>query len=269
MKSAILLTLLIFSLVSSAQDKIYFKSGKVEEVKITEIGPTEVKYIRLNQDRELTIGTLRDDLLRIEFENGDLLVMVNDLQNPDLYADQRSKALKMDFFTPLLGYSSFSYENSIRPGMSMEVGVSFIGLGKNVGNRNPVGMVGRYGVRFLKLPDFKNGGTLRYHHILQGLYVKPELVFASFKDHYEEWNESSRDFDRVSGNVSYGLFSINAGEQWVFQDILLVDIYVGGGYGFVSVPKNYESENYFGYFGKSESASLWATAGFRIGILLK
>ena len=262
MKNLLLFSCFLLSIVAlQAQDQVFLKSGEMQKVTITEIGPSEVKYLKLNGESEVVYSVLRDDILRIVFANGDVMVMVDDLNNPDIYSDQRNRAFKLDFLSPLLGSTALAYEKSIRPGLSWEAGATIIGLGKQPDGQQPRGMGFRLGAKFIKTPDFKTG-NMRYYHLLQGFYVRPELISAFYTDRLE--GSGSGDT-----SISYLLVAVNAGKEWVFQDLFVVDIFGGLGYGVVDMDENYNEGYYFGYVGQNESWTLGVTGGLRIGILLK
>ncbi len=266
MKHLLITALLLIPFFSFSQDKLFFKTGKTIEAKVTEIGPVEVKYITPNQDRELVISVFRADLLRIEFENGDRLVMIDDIVNPDVYIGQRSQAIKIGFFSPLADFTSISYERMIKPGISWEASTTLIGLGRNVDNRDPSGLGITYGFRFTKLPDF-NTGNLRYHHVLQGSYVKPEFAFSRYSESYYDWNDV-----RTKATVTYAVLSFVAGQQWVFQDIILADVYAGAGYGLVDNDGSESSQDEnrrYGYVQTQGTYKVWLTGGFKVGFLIK
>jgi hypothetical protein len=56
------------------------------------------------------------------------------------------------------------------------------------------------------------------------------------------------------------------GKQWVFNDLFLVDLFAGVGYGFGHNPRN-ESWHY-GFLGAENDTPLTLTAGIKIGFLL-
>lgn len=262
------LLLLLIALGAWSQDKLYFKSGDVQEVKIKEIGPSVISYYRVNTDSDILMSVLRDDLLRVVFENGDIMVMMDDLDNPNLYSDQKKNALKVEFLSPLLGHTALVYERLVEPGLALEGGISLIGLGSKPEMRNPKGIGFKFGVKFIKQPDFKVSNA-RYSHVLHGAYIRPELSVAFFEDRYMTFSDVLFQDVYKTANISYGVLSVNLGKQWVFQDLILMDIYGGAGYGLLSSPEDYNYSYRFGSVGPNEPFGIVFTGGFRIGVLIR
>lgn len=163
-----------------AQDKIYKLKGPVVKAKVIEIGTDEIKY-RLFDSPDGPIYVVdKSTLNRIEFADGRVekyKVSYKDSQN---YEGQLTKAVKINFLAPLLGYSQFSFEKSVSPLKSYEFGVGIIGAGKNYQindyyvnrqyqpyKRNAFGGFVDAGYKFNKLPNFFGKGV-RMTHIMQG-----------------------------------------------------------------------------------------------------
>ena len=77
MKNLILVCSAILLTLSSAfaQDKLMFLNGDEQEVKILEVGSSEVKYKRLNNLEGPTFTTAKSELFLIKYANGDKDVM--------------------------------------------------------------------------------------------------------------------------------------------------------------------------------------------------
>ncbi|MGZ2368907.1 hypothetical protein ACXR6G_03895 [Ancylomarina sp. YFZ004] len=128
-------------------------------------------------------------------------------------------------------------------------------------------------MKYIKSPDFYLKG-MKYAHILKGTYVKPELAFSSYSydRNYFGYNSSSN--NRVTNWAA--AFNIIVGKQYVFNDLFLLDMYFGLGYGFSkdneedSFLNNNSDESYhYGFSGGNSDTPLTVTAGLKIGILLK
>src|SRR6478735_4886112 len=92
-----LLIPLLFATTSMAQDKIYKKKGEVLKVKILEVGLDEIKY-RLFDDPNGPIYVMdKEQILKVELENGKTETYKSALTDPDFYVDQRKHALKVGF----------------------------------------------------------------------------------------------------------------------------------------------------------------------------
>jgi hypothetical protein len=165
--------------------------------------------------------------------------------------------------SPLYGYSDFTFEHSLKPGSSIECSLGIIGLGANYDN-NQKGVSMRFGYKFIKNPDFYLKG-MRYAHILKGAYFRPELAFSFYnKDvvHYDDWIFNS--YTKNETIFSGALLCI-VGNQWVFNDRILVDLYAGVGYGFSTYD---EFDLQYGFSTGSSDSQIALSAGFRIGFLL-
>lgn len=185
------------------------------------------------------------------------------------YESQRKNAIKISFLSPLMGAAIFSYEHSMKPGQSMEFGIGVIGAGVDADDENPFGIIAKYGYKFMISPDWYDRRH-RYSHILKGSYVKPEVTFLHYgvDTYYYNYNESTNEFTSRKERSLTTMFSlmIVGGKQWVFNDIFLVDLFAGVGYGFGHNPRN-ESWHY-GFLGADNDLPLTLTAGLKIGFLL-
>jgi len=148
-----------------SQDKIYRKNGKIVEAKVLEIGSAEVKYKEFSNPDGPIYVLETDRIIKIVYENGKVEKFADDLSDPERYQDQLKKAIKVDFFGPLLGYSQISFEKSVRAGRSYELSLGVIGAGKSSRldyynndfhdvRRKQFGFFASAGYKFGKLPDF-------------------------------------------------------------------------------------------------------------------
>lgn len=243
-----------------AQDVIYKKGGKKMEVKIKEIGMDDIKYVELDDQDGVIRSIAKDAVEKIKYENGKVEEFVSDFDNPEFYADQKNKAIKINFFSPMRGFTELAYEQNLAPGRSIEAKMGIIGLGFNKEDRNPGGFYGGFSYKFYRTPDHYLRG-MRYAHILKGGYVRPEIVFGGYSE------DVDKDFNGSTErrNVTFGAVMINLGKQWVFSDAFLLDLYVGGGYGFDSTGDT-GTDNFTVLISEVGFAGQF---GFRIGVLLK
>src|SRR6476661_8935292 len=129
--SLIVLFAAFHSTTSFAQDKLYKKKGEPIKVKILEVGLDEVKY-RLYDDPNGPIYVVdKEQILKVEFENGKTESYKTGLTDPDLYTDQRKSAIKIGFLSPLSGYLPVTYERNLGMGRGVEFTLGIIGAGKN------------------------------------------------------------------------------------------------------------------------------------------
>lgn len=266
-----LLILLFSSSQLNAQDRIIKADRDTIVCKVKEILSDEVKYILPETSMDILFGIDKNDIIKIILENGEELSFSHSLYGDKTYENQKKQALKLDFFAPLTGNMSISYERLIRPSRSWEVSLGIIGLGVDNKERNPKGVFAKVGMKFIKSPDFYLKG-MKYAHILKGTYVKPEIAFSTYSYDRGYWGSSS---DRRLTNWA-AAFNIIIGKQYVFNDIFLLDMYFGLGYGFSKSTdeknafNNSSDEAYhYGFSGGNSETPMTITGGVKIGILLK
>lgn len=293
MKRATLIffTLLCLGAAVNAQDKIYRNNGKVVEAKVVEVGASEVKYKEFkNQDGPIYVLET-DRIKKIVFEDGHTETFEENFKDPERYAGQSKKAIKMNFFSPLYSYFEMGYERNLSYGKGYELSLGIIGAGKSTTlnyysgqlaevKRKPFGVFVSGGYKFGKLPDFIIFGKSRASHIMQGTYAKPSIYIGHYKENIIV-EKANNLFEVGKQNVTFGAIQIEIGRQWVLGEKLLLDIYQGWGYGFDNKKNSYRSlvtsQDYyediaaFNYanarLGKSPSLSY--TFGLKLGLLIK
>lgn len=167
-----------------------------------------------------------------------------------LRAQDRSQALKYDFFTPVAGCFGFSYEAPRNDFISFDYDAGFIGvqLGDYFERDQFAGAYAAFGPRLYFKKDASQFNNLR------GLYFKPQLMvnFFSFTDsvEYYDWMTGFYENFEASGtDLTINLLA-TMGTQWVLSDIVVFDLWFGLGYGGgwindeVSAP---EDAAYYGY----------------------
>jgi hypothetical protein len=293
MKWFLVLTFIVFSLFAKAQDKIFKKGGEVVDAKITEVGTAEIKY-KIYKDIDGPVYTIeKDRIIKVVYQSGRTEFYQSSLKDPELYADQEKRAIKVNFLSPLRGFTQFNYEKNVKPGRAYEVSLGIIGLGKRQELSDysfSSGASGRIvykeqggafiggGFKFSKLPDYLSGRD-KYSHIMQGSYVKPELLLGVYSQNFESdnANDTGRNIDRKT--VTFTSLLINLGKQWVLGDKLVIDIYGGLGYAIDNLKKlkyqredgtYYEDEagDHFAIITAGSDSGIGFSGGFKVGILL-
>ena len=256
---SILLTIaLIFSISTlTAQDQIFKKSGEVIECSITEMGIDEIKFKTVEMDDVVMVIDKR--LVEKVIMDGRTIIIKDALNDDSFYVGQRKSALKVDFLSPLFGFTGVHYEQSLKPGQSLEVGIGLIGLGFNTFN-DPVGGFVDIGYKLRHRPLLFGRGD-RYSHLLNGSYVRPRVTIGSFD---RDGNEL------ISGtperlNHTYFVAALDFGRQFVLADVATIEYYIGVGYG--------ASTNYFDdinpiYYSNIMIDNFVYSTGLRVGILL-
>ena len=290
-KITLLLTCLCSLTFLFAQDKIYRQNGKIVEAKIIEVGSSEIKYKEFSNPNGPIYVLETDRIKKIVYENGKEERFEDNLKDPERYEGQLKKALKINFFSPLYGYTEIGFEKSTGVGKGYEFSVGFIGLGKSeridwyynqVGTtkKSQGGAFISGGYKFGKLPSFVLFGKTRMSHIMQGTYAKPILYIGYYKENQivEKGNST---YEIGKQNVTFGALQIEIGKQWVFADKVVLDLYYGLGYGIDNKEDTYQALNpgydyyddasAFNYanarLGKSPGLS--ASFGLKLGLLLK
>lgn len=286
LKFTIATIVLLFSFTNSfsqvALDTVYKKSGKTMIVKVTEVLPDMVKYIYHNGNDSIIMGIDRDELQKIAFANGAVQTFVETIINPENYANQHKRDLKIDFIAPMLGKTTIDYERSIKPGLSWEVGTTIVGLGINLNTSHTTeGAIFGGGIKFIHTPDFTSRGQ-HYTHILKGAYIKLQGYLGYYTDSYNSYYFATPYYYnptqvKVTDKYTVGGLHIQFGKQYVFDDIFLLDIYAGIGYALVGYSTgnnsnslyydNYGSSNNYVFLRFDSSSPLSVSGGLRIGIL--
>lgn len=275
--------------VAHAQDKIYRNNGKIVEAKIIEISSDEIKYHEYNDPSGVVYVLETDRIKKIVFENGKVRSFESDIKDPERYAGQRNRAIKLNFLSPLYGYTEIGFEQSTGVGKSYELSLGVIGAGKSrfldfydsqLGEvkRNPFGIFISGGYKFGKLPDFIFFGRTRLSHLMQGTYIKPIVYLGNYKEN-RLVNKSNNVTEIQKQNVTFAALQIEVGKQWVLGDRFVLDFYEGLGYGFDNKKENYQDSYYSGYDNFSafnyantrvgRSPGLSYTFGIKLGFLLK
>lgn len=287
MKKIIFLFLIsLFTTQLFSQDKIYKLKGTVINAKVIEIGTDEIKYKLFENPDGPVYVVDKSTLNRIEFANGKVEKYTSSFKDPQNYEGQLTKAIKFNFLSPLLGYAQFSFEKSVSPLKSYELGLGIIGAGKNyqIDNyyvngqyqpykRNAFGVFVDAGYKFNKLPNFFSKGT-RMTHVMQGTYIKPTATLGFYKDNALSYKTGNPVI--INRHNIFGAIILNFGRQWVFGEKFLVDLYYGVGYAFDNTKNdnsnNYYSDNLYNHFviqKAGSGANLGFSGGVKIGLLIK
>ena len=291
MKRITYLGLLLFCSIwqnVSAQDKIYKKGGEIIEAKVIEVSANEIKY-HLHLVKNGPIYILNKlDITKIEYEDGRKEVYEYEGNDPELFAPQKTSAIKINFLSPVFGYLGLNYEKNIRQGRSMEFSLGLIGVGfKQVLNdgyssnetiySDQVGAFISAGYKFIKVSD-KNRNSANQNNLLQGWYLKPQIMFGSYKANevYTNYTDYTSYYEKKT--TIFGGLLINVGKQWVFNDFVLLDLFGGVGYDINN--RSSVNGNNYGYYGNpgfhygvlstgSDGVSgLGLTGGLKVGILI-
>ncbi len=251
MKYFVTLSILLFAALASfaQQDTLIKRTDERIVCKVKEVGTDEVKYLLPGSDIVMVID--KNEVARIITAGGTVMNFTDSMKDLKPFETQKKNLIKVGVLSPLLGYTSIIYERSLKPGASLEFAVGVIGAGRKIGTYTSEGASFRLGYKFIKSPDFYLKG-MRYAHLLKGSYFRPEIATSFYRRHAK---------DIFSGAILF-----NVGNQWVFDDLIAVDLYVGVGYGYSS-EEEYDIQ--YGYSTGSGDFPIALTSGFRIGVLIK
>jgi len=251
------------SVAAFGQDQIIKKNKDVINCKVKEVAMDEIKYLLPDYQPDVIFTIEKSKIEKIIFENGQEMNIVDDMNDPSNYADQKKNALKVDFLSPLTGNTTFSYEHSLKPGRSIEAGLGIIGLGIDPNDVDQAGAFVKFGMKFIKSPSFYLRG-MKYAHVLKGGYFKPEIMFG-----YYAQDESGNTYEYPPSTGRKSVFTggvqLILGKQWVMDDSFLVDFFAGMGYGF----DNQGGDYHYGWVVASDEVPLSFSAGLKIGFLFK
>ena len=275
MKKLYLLFLLCFcfQMKLSAQDLMIMRNAKSDtlKIKVILISSEKIKYKTWPVDSTMpSFEELKSRVRKIVFSNGqEIKFYEDDFTDPTNYSSQNKMAIKVSPFSWLLGFTTISFEKNIKPGKSYETSLGLIGAGFN--NKYfdyPSGAFLKVGYKFINRPDYHMNG-MRYMHILKGSYVKPEIIGVYYGN-----SKNSKEV-----NVSGLCGMLNIGKQWVYDDVLCVDIFAGLGIGKKRLKVNQNLGSIYdygmgvmpyGFFSapnEDASVSLCYTTGIKIGML--
>lgn len=241
MKNIITLLLILlgggFVSAQIKMDTIYMTSGKKIEAKVVEINPELIKY-KFSLEGEAVSYTVKVmDVAKIIFSDGRVETFRDELENPDLYTSNNKTAWKLDFLSPLYGFTAFSMEKGLRPGFSVEGTVGLIGLGNDLEDARPLGFHLKFGPRFKNTPTYRTG-SLRYYHVLKGAYIQPQVYYGVYAhdvnsySYMPYWPYTSVT-NKYRTTSMYGGLQLLVGNQSVYSNRFCLDIYAGIGFGFL------------------------------------
>lgn len=267
MKKIVTTLFLLLMIVGSvyAQDRIIRKNTlDTISCKISEIGEDVVKYTSTEYAKDIKFSINQSSIVKIIFEDGKEMNFLNKtITEKELALNhQRKNALKVSTTSPWMGASIFSYERSITPTRSVEIGLGIVGLGVDINESSPEGFILKFGYKFKQSP-LRQANNGKYAHILKGGYIKPEVTFVSFSEESYYYYDGY-DFHTNSTNTMFAATCV-LGKQWVYADRISIDLFVGTGFGFGT--NNCDTAWHYGFLGANDGTPLVFTAGFKFGFL--
>lgn len=272
------LCLLIISGISRAQtstnDTIVMVNGEVLVCGIREISENEIKYVLPEHRSDLFFVIDTDKVEKIIFADGKVQLFEKKWQEQESIAEnsmhlfeiQRRNALKLDFLSLIGKTMALTYERSLSPGRSLEFSIGAVGIGFAENDDKASGILFRGGYKLARNPDFFLRG-MRYAHILKGPYLKMELDLASYRvEGYKEWMDWNSEKEMYT--INKWAILVVLGNQWVFSDSFVVDLYSGIGVGKNNL-NDLDSTYPYGFMTTGDEFPLAMSFGLRLGFLIK
>lgn len=277
-----------------AQDTIVKKNGQIIISKVTEIGPTEIKYKDWNNLEGPIYVIYREEVRKIKYENGKEEIIMPDLYSTNQEAQiiNKTQAAKIGFFAPLNNHIELGYERMIKMTTNLETKIGIIyPFIKEISNYDDIrGGYLKVGIKYLLGQDYYIKG-MRFVHPLKGSYVKTEMIYCYFKKydvtvghvHQQNPQYGYLIYTSVQGDVAYNTGAINLiyGRQFILGNLLTLDLYVGLGYGImgykitdynknlgpVDFDRFLDPTNYFAYLYMGKRFPLTLTGGIALGYI--
>lgn len=243
-----------------AQDWIYFRDGGKAKVRIIERTKTEIVY-QLWDKRNGPVFRVSDHLVKkVESSSGKTFDLdpVAPLNQATGEMQDRKNSLMIDLLAPALGHTSLTYTRWLKVGLTLEITLGYIGLGKDYHARNPYqastediyrnewGVEQPFTVTHAFSRENKGGGYLRIgprFHLTQAqgshvFYLQPEILLSQFEiAGREAYFATPEDIPVITHPYDYsyrqrftqsGLF-LHTGYQMRFERLML-DGKLGVGY---------------------------------------
>ena len=258
-KSIIIIAAICIANFVFAQDIIIKRNNDSLKVKVTEVSIDEIKFHFYNEPNGANYSIEKAEVAIIRFESGRVEVFETNILVPLPLKMQTKQAIKINFVSPIWGYTKLCYEKLLKPGQSIEVSTTFIGLGKErIGN--PRGAAASFAYKFINTPNYYTRG-MRNTHQMQGLYVAPTLQIGSFNSDLVGFNRifNSEPVGRTSTTYVTGMLFV--GSQSVFGNHFLIDVNAGIGVGGMS------GEERFALMGMVSAGNFFFSSNLKIGYL--
>lgn len=281
MKKLVVL-LLVLSNAVFAQDTIFKKDQTKIITKIVEVNQDDIKFRDLDIADSPMFTMEKSEIIRIVFSSGKEIRFNPDpySMSSDIEVRDKTRAIKVEFFSPLTDNITFCYEFMYRVGFNIEAKIALIGLGVADYNKASGAFV-KIGPKFLLGSDYVTQNA-RYAHGLRGRYIKPELTISVYdreEGYYNSFGGTpTRDEVRYA---SYGV-SLVYGRQVILGKTITIDWYFGLGYAYhtanvkyrnntINNTIDYQSQSSYDYahlyFGRNFPMTM--SAGITVGYMFK
>lgn len=172
-------------------------------------------------------------------------------------ADQYQRAITIQPFSPVTGSLKFNYNQVLQKNVTLDLGVGIIGPNVSDDYINNKGVSLKAGAKLYFNPDYYSDGLKKYSDF-QGGYFEPEVAVVYFiaPSEYEQGK------DAYAGTA----LLLNVGKQKVVGKRVLLDYWIGAGYGVNIFEEGYSGDYKHEYLRFNE-LGIALTCGFSVGIL--
>ncbi len=257
-----------------AQDRIYFADKTVVDVEIEKVEDSIIYYLETKDGKRVKKEIHTREVRSIAWADGTTTEYEKSYGDPALYEGMSKRSLKLHLLAPLLGHTSISYEQNLKPGRSLEYTLGIIGLGNSFRQGNTINSEGlredvyenqqgvylAVGYRKYSEPVLRSGGK-RYKHLLQGWYIMPKIIVGYYKKN-EGTNNNFATRPVVRTKHTFGNLMVYGGKQIVFSESILLDWQIGAGFGLDS-----DSEESSNHYAVSMVNSIAIGGGVRLGFV--
>ncbi len=201
-----------------AQDVIRLNTGKKINAKILEINDYEIKYHEYNDPNKLVFTISRALIKEIKFEYGKVIEQTEPGNDEGYYLNDHNSNVKINFTAIANAVTILTYERSLNMFSSFEGSVKINGLGiNNNAKKDGFGLNVAYKIKAKSV--FKNRGQYRPDHLLHGGYFRLNLGYNNVS--------SQLRFSNSNYNYNYVNFGLDWGKQWVLQNAIVIDLFIG------------------------------------------
>jgi hypothetical protein len=230
----------LFSQNANQADTIYKINGEVLLVHIAEINHDEVKYTPVVNPRKLEFLISTNEIHRIVFSNGIRQTFLHETKS-----EGSKNNIKFNLLSPIGDRVHFNFERAFMNGVSYELGLNAIGLGKRNGDETPVGLIANAGLRFYTFTIFKSNKN-SFSHEMDGAYIQPSFAYGITQHTYNtNTGINAGNITSVAAvKTNYFMFLVNIGRQFIYLNKFSFDLSAGIGYGSYSNQMNANNANY-------------------------
>lgn len=276
LRNGMLIGMLSFTARASAQessvpDTIFFHDGRTLVVQIDEIGLEAIIYHSADTGPRMAVDKAEVD--HVKLHTGGNLKLAHDGKDTPLpsHTSRKKHVVKVDLLSPATNHLVFGYEQVVRPWMNVEAKVGVIGVGiAKQDDYRYTGFMLKAGIKFIARPAVVMRG-MHLNSLVSGGYIKPELIFVSYRTAKEWLNLGSSPEPDI---VKQGDFAFNLvfGDQLLLGNTVTVDAFLGIGLGThwvrtdELVEKDQAENNPFGVLTGGSSLPIAVSGGLTVGV---